>query len=114
MKKFHSNEFITSKQKKQFYRSKDWETLRVEALERDNYECQECKRQGGVHVDSKKVEGERKSIELNVHHKYEIEHYPKLALVLDNLETLCLPCHNKVHGKGFKPTKKKKWDDEMW
>ncbi|MDV2685180.1 HNH endonuclease [Alkalihalophilus lindianensis] len=108
-----SVEYKTEEQKKKFYRSKSWEEIRQEALERDNYECQECKRQGRVHVDSKKEEGKRKSIELNVHHKYEIEYYPKLALVLDNLETLCLNCHNKIHGKGFKK-KKPKWDDEKW
>ncbi|WP_260288759.1 HNH endonuclease [Peribacillus aracenensis] len=48
-------------------------------------------------MDSIKVQGERKSVELNVHHKYEIEHYPQLALVLDNPETLCLQCYNKMH-----------------
>ncbi|MFE0507189.1 hypothetical protein ACWF7H_19410 [Peribacillus butanolivorans] len=51
-------------------------------------------REGKEHMDSKKVEGERKSVELNVHHKYEIEDYPQSALVLDNLETLCLNSHN--------------------
>lgn len=107
-------EYKSREQKKKFYGSDEWETLRLKALERDNYECQECKREGRVHVDSKKVEGERKSIELNVHHKYEIEHYPKLALVIDNLETLCLNCHNKAHGRVFGATKKKKWDDERW
>ncbi len=108
-------EYKTEQQKKRFYRSSDWQQLRQHALERDNWECQECKRNGYVHVDSKKVEGQRKSIELNVHHKYEIEHYPKLALMLDNLETLCIECHNKVHGKGFKPGKRNRWaDDERW
>ncbi|MGY3717179.1 HNH endonuclease [Sutcliffiella cohnii] len=107
-------EYKTEEQKKKFYKSKAWENLRLEALKRDNHECQQCKREGGVHVDSKKVEGERKSIELNVHHKYEIEHYPKLALALDNLETLCLNCHNKAHDRVFGATKKKKWDDERW
>ncbi|KMY49562.1 HNH endonuclease [Peribacillus loiseleuriae] len=109
-------EYKTMEQKKKFYRSGGWEQLRLEALKRDNYECQECKRQGMVHVDSLKVDGQRKSIELNVHHKYEIEHHPKLALVLDNLETLCLSCHNKMHPeKGFgKKGKQTKWNDEMW
>lgn len=107
-------EYVTDQQKKKFYRSSSWESLRQHALKRDNFECQECKRQGRVHTDSIKVEGERKSIELNVHHKYEIEDYPKLALVLDNLETLCLNCHNVVHNRVFGQTKKPKWDDERW
>ncbi|MGW6233790.1 HNH endonuclease [Peribacillus butanolivorans] len=68
--------------------------MRIEALVRDNHECQQCLREGKEHMDSKKVEGERKSVELNVHHKYEIEDYPQSALVLDNLETLCLNSHN--------------------
>ncbi|KMY49624.1 HNH endonuclease [Peribacillus loiseleuriae] len=111
-----SAEYQTKEQKKKFYRSGRWESLRIHALERDNYECQQCKREGKVRVDSKKVQGERKSIELNVHHKYEIEHYPKLALVLDNLETLCLSGHNKMHPeKGFgKKGKQAKWGDEKW
>lgn len=107
-------EYKTKAEKKKFYRSGDWESLRQQALDRDNRECQQCKREGRVHVDSIKVEGERKSVELNVHHKYKIEHYPQLALVLDNLETLCLQCHNKMHDRVFGATKKKKWDDEMW
>ncbi|MGD7007612.1 HNH endonuclease [Metabacillus sp. 84] len=87
--------------------------MRQEALVRDNYECQECKRQGRVHVDSLKQPGERKSIQLNVHHRKEIEHHPELAMELDNLETLCLSHHNKIHGRVFKPHVQK-WNDEMW
>ncbi|MFD9629079.1 HNH endonuclease [Peribacillus muralis] len=107
-------EYKTKQQKHKFYRTSDWNKLRSEALERDNYECQQCKREGRVHVDSKKVEGERKSVELNVHHKYEIEHYPQLALVLDNLTTVCLHCHNKLHNRVFGEQKKKRWNDERW
>lgn len=109
-------EYKSLEQKKKFYGSAVWtgeNGLRNQALKRDNYECQECKRQGKVHLDSVKVEGERKTIELNVHHKYEIEDYPNLALVLDNLETLCLFHHNEIHGKSF-VKKKSKWQDEKW
>ncbi|MEJ9232519.1 HNH endonuclease [Peribacillus butanolivorans] len=107
-------EYKTDEQKKKFYRTGEWNKLRLEALDRDNHECQQCKREGRVHVDSVKVKGERKSVELNVHHKYEIEDYPQLALVLGNLETLCLNCHNKMHNRVFGEGKKKRWDDEMW
>ncbi|MEE3951650.1 HNH endonuclease [Peribacillus frigoritolerans] len=107
-------EYKTGEQKRKFYKSGAWDKLRLRALERDNHECQQCKREGRVQGDSVKVEGERKGVELNVHHKYEIEQYPKLALVLDNLETLCLNCHNKIHDRIFGETKKKKWDDEIW
>lgn len=99
-------EYKTKKQKQKFYRSKDWRTLRVEALERDNYECQQCKRQG------KFSEGK------NVHHLKEIYHHPDLALVLDNLETLCIQCHNVEHKRTMDRIKrrsdKKVWNDERW
>ncbi|MED3687255.1 hypothetical protein P4534_00135 [Peribacillus butanolivorans] len=51
-----------------FYKGRDWMELRLIALKRDNHECQQCKREGRGHVDSVKVKGERKSIELNMHH----------------------------------------------
>lgn len=108
-------DYKSPEQKKKFYNSTNWNELRQQALERDNYECQECKRQGLVHVDSIKVEGERKSVELNVHHIKEIEDHPELALELDNLETLCIYHHNVIHGKGFKSQKPNKWEhDEKW
>ncbi|MDX8288845.1 HNH endonuclease [Metabacillus indicus] len=107
-------EYKTLEQKRKFYKSKEWQTLRKAALERDNHECQKCKREGKVHVDSIKVDGQRKSVELNVHHKYEIEQFPKLALIFENLETLCLNCHNETHERVFGNEKKKKWNDEKW
>lgn len=108
-------EFKTEKQKKTFYNSSRWIGLRKIALMRDNHECQHCKEQGLVHADSTKEEGKHKSVELNVHHIKEIEHHPELAEELDNLVTLCIECHNKVHGKGFKPQKPNLWEhDEKW
>ncbi|KAB2337647.1 HNH endonuclease [Cytobacillus depressus] len=107
-------EYKTKEQKKKFYNGSAWDELRQQALGRDNYECKECKRQGLVHVDSVKEEGERKKVELNVHHIKEIEHHPEFALELDNLETLCIYHHNLIHDKGFKPIKENKWNDEKW
>ena len=106
--------YKTEDDKKTFYRSKDWKSLRNQALVRDNFECQECKRQGFVTIDSIKREGKRKNIVLNVHHIKEIEDYPELALELDNLETLCVYHHNKTHGKGFKIKRKKIISEEKW
>lgn len=109
-------EYKTDEQKAKFYSNNAWRGvngLRNQALKRDKYECQECKRQGRVHLDSVKVEGERKKIALNVHHIKEIEIHPELALKLDNLETLCLFHHNLVHEKKF-VQKKPKWQDERW
>lgn len=111
-----AKEYTTDAQKKTFYNSNAWRGvngLRNQALKRDNYECQECKRQGRVHIDSEKTPGERKTIELNVHHIKEIEFYPELALQLNNLETLCLFHHNLIHEKKF-VKKKPVWNDEKW
>ncbi|WBX80132.1 HNH endonuclease signature motif containing protein [Virgibacillus salarius] len=88
-----------------FYQSKEWRTLRLEALKRDNYECQECKRQGGV------------SLAQNVHHIKEVKQFPELALVLDNLESICIPCHNHEHKRLEKYIRKKKpkfVNEERW
>jgi 5-methylcytosine-specific restriction enzyme A len=110
-------EYKTKEQKRKFYKSAAWSGvngIRKQALKRDNWECQRCSKElGKVHVDSKKVEGERKKIELNVHHIKEIEDYPELALSLENTVTLCLSCHNFIHDKRFGP-KEEKWPDEKW
>lgn len=106
-------EYKTKEQKIRFYTGSKWQKIRRLALERDNHECQRCAKLGRVHVDSIKKEGERKSIELNVHHIKELEDYPELAYELDNVTTLCLDCHNHIHDR-FK-AKPNKWAaDERW
>lgn len=45
-------EYKTRQQKRKFYDSPDWKQIREEVKQRDNYECQECKRQGKVFVDT--------------------------------------------------------------
>lgn len=92
-----------------FYKSVEWrgkQGIRNKALERDNYECVKCKEQGKVTTREDEV--------LEVDHIYELKDYPKLALWLDNLQTLCRPCHNKKHDRLGNINKKIKWDDEMW
>lgn len=108
--------YKTEANRKIFYNSKDWKEMREKALERDNYECQHCKEGGFVTVDSVREEGKRKKVILNVDHKYGLEHYPKLALHLDNLQTLCVYHHNVKEGRVFKGNTKTKveWDDEKW
>ncbi|MRX70857.1 HNH endonuclease [Bacillus lacus] len=100
-------EYKSKEQKKKFYNSKSWKELRLLALDRDNRECQECKRQGKFNHGQ------------NVHHIKEIYFYPELALDLDNLETVCINCHNIEHKRTFahiNPNKstKKIWQDERW
>ena len=53
-----------------------------EALERDNYKCVDCKTGKG----------------LIVHHEDESRASGKLNNSLDNLATLCRPCHARRHG----------------
>lgn|SRR5690625_1791911 len=107
MKKY--NFFKTKEDRKNFYLSREWRKLRELALSRDNYECQDCKKEGKVTT--------RQDMVLEVHHIVELEKEPKLALELNNLKTLCKLCHNKAHGRVFtggKKEKKDKWQDEKW
>lgn len=109
-------EYKSLEQKRSFYKSSAWSGvngLRNQALKRDNYECKMCAAEGKVHIDSTKVKGERKSIELNVHHIKEIEDHPHLALELDNLLTICLDHHNKLHNR-FQVSENKWKHDEKW
>jgi 5-methylcytosine-specific restriction enzyme A len=108
-------EYNTRVQKRKFYDSGSWKQLRAEVKKRDNYECQECKRQGRVKIDTNEYSesAKRKKIQLVVHHIKELEHHPELALYIDNLETVCVDCHNKEHGRSF-DKKEPKWNDEKW
>ncbi|WP_259335344.1 HNH endonuclease [Bombilactobacillus bombi] len=68
-----------------FYHSSAWKQARRIALARDHYLCQECYRQGRITPAS------------TVHHIYHLRDYWDKRLDLDNLETICLECHNKEH-----------------
>lgn len=110
-------EYKTKEQKRKFYDSGNWKQLRKQVKKRDNYECQECKRNGRVQIDTNDYseKAKRKKIMLVVDHIKELEDYPELALDIDNLETLCVNCHNKKHGRVFKfKYKEPKWNDERW
>lgn len=76
---------------RRFYKSTGWKRKRKGILRRDNYECQECKRQGGY------------SKATDVHHIKHLEAHPELALHDDNLESLCAACHNRLHPEKLKP-----------
>jgi 5-methylcytosine-specific restriction enzyme A len=104
-------EYKTKEQKKKFYNSSEWESLRLKALERDNYECQECKRQGFVYTDHHDPDKHKR---LDVDHIKEIYTNPELALELDNLTTLCVRHHNEKHKRFFHRKKENQWDDEKW
>ena len=65
-----------------FYHSKAWKSARAQALRRDAYTCQSC----GGHATE-------------VHHVIELTAEnignPRIALGIDNLQSLCWSCHNK-------------------
>lgn len=88
-----------------FYHTTAWRKTRKIALRRDNFECQECKRQGGFSKAN------------TVHHIEHLKDRPDLALDLDNLESLCGACHNKEHPERFESfykEKKKPFTPERW
>ena len=74
--------FNDKKDRIRFYKSAAWRGVngvRKKALERDNYECQWCKREGLVTTTN-----------LEVDHIIEVQNGTlKDALSLDNLRTLC-------------------------
>lgn len=96
-------ELIQTDNLMKFYKSKEWKALRLKALKRDNYECQICKSKGKY----KRAE--------NVHHMKEVKTHPELALDLDNLQCLCVRCHNDVHDRLEQKEKKRRfWNEERW
>lgn len=70
-------------QDKNFYSSVRWLKLRA-AFVSENPLCAECKRKGRV------------TPARHVHHKQPRKAYPDLAYEWDNLESICLECHNAL------------------
>lgn len=99
-------ECLKTNQKWRIYQLKQWrgkDGLRVRALKRDNFECQDCKEAG------------RYKKAVDVHHIVEVEENPRLFLELNNLISLCKDCHNKRHNRqGGKSKKPKFLTPERW
>lgn len=68
-----------------FYKSKEWQRTAQLARQQQHNECQRCKARGYF-----------SPCEI-VHHKKYLRARPDLALSLENLECLCLDCHNEEH-----------------
>ena len=51
---------------------------------RDNYTCQDCGAKG---------------IKIHAHHIKPLADFPDLALDISNGKTVCIPCHEKIHGR---------------
>lgn len=62
--------------------SPEYAKFRNGILKRDNYTCAECGHRGG---------------KLVVHHIHAWRYYPELRFEEDNVITLCIPCHKKIH-----------------
>jgi 5-methylcytosine-specific restriction endonuclease McrA len=71
-----------SKQRALFNNSPDWAKVRDKSFARDKYECQICREPRG---------------HKNAHHIYPYAQYPEHRLNINNLITLCVPCHKFVH-----------------
>ena len=71
-----------SKERARFYRSAPWRQARLDALTRDNHQCQQC----------------RSQTDLIVHHLID-----RLSgghpYQLNNLITLCRRCHGRLHAR---------------
>jgi len=94
--------YIVSGDVDKFYNSRTWRKKRTQTLERDNKECQKCKRRGKFNKAT------------CVHHKKHLRDNPELALIDDNLESLCDICHNEEHPEKFEHKKKILLNEEKW
>ncbi len=74
---------LRAKDRQKIYNSKKWKTVREQAILRDLFKCQECKRNG---IDT---QGEE------VDHIVELSDDISLAYELSNLQFLCKACHSK-------------------
>lgn len=64
-----------------FYQTKAWKKKRYAILVRDNFLCRKCRRRPAKMV----------------HHIKHFKEFPELALVDENLESLCFKCHEEQH-----------------
>ncbi|MED3563459.1 HNH endonuclease signature motif containing protein [Bacillus xiapuensis] len=94
----HYDRYKRNPESRTFYNSAAWQKCRQLALIRDNNLCQDC-------LSKKKLTPAEM-----VHHIKELTEHPELALSLDNLESLCNPCHNKRHSgrEASEPKRSKK------
>lgn len=74
---------------KSFYNSKEWLRVRSSYLKSVNYLCEECLKEGVI------------TAAVHVHHKVHLNNInvndPEIALSFNNLEAVCIECHNRLH-----------------
>ena len=79
------------------YHDKRYKRARAAALKRDEYLCQYCKRYGRMRQAT------------ITHHIKPVEIAPELAYSADNLVSLCMSCHNKMHPEKAKNGRKRRF-----
>lgn len=76
-----------------------WKALRIQALDRDDWQCVQC--------------GERRRLEVD--HVLPVRTHPELSYVLSNLQCLCGRCHAQKTwlevGHKPLPPKRQEWRD---
>lgn len=82
-----------------FYVTAAWKQLRRERLAKDNYLCQRC------------LKRKRIVPATTVHHIKPVKDYPELALVIDNLISLCNTCHGQVEDR-YKKWRERREDNK--
>lgn len=79
-----------------FYKTTAWLKKRQEILQRDNFECQQCKERG------------MQTQAQTVHHIIHLREDKSLSLTDSNLLSVCNTCHNELH-----PEKLKKYHTDI-
>lgn len=110
---------MTDREAKAFYNAAAWKHKRMQILERDHYECQDCRKRLKDAVAAGHIlQGEDRKIRRaeEVHHIIELKEHPELGLEDDNLISLCVKCHNLRHGRTPRrfQRKKKLVSKERW
>lgn len=107
-----------------FYKSKEWIKLKTAILQENHYECAICKKQGKITRYDIDKDGNKKLIS-TVHHNQYVRTHPELALsrtytykgkTYINLIPVCKACHNKIHDRNNKQSKKSSGfvNEERW
>ena len=110
---------MNEKEIKKFYNSTAWKNKRLEILNRDRHECQDCiSRIKNANRNGVLLNGSDRKIRRaeEVHHIVELKEHPELGLEDDNLISLCVKCHNLRHGRTPRrfQRKKKLASEERW
>lgn len=93
-----------------FYGTRQWHHLRDRYAKEQDFICERCYRACYTRDDERYRRMKRQGQDVVfgiVHHKEHLTtktvHDPKIALEWDNLEFLCISCHNKEHSKAKQP-----------